>query len=466
MNGATMLAAAAARRERRVMLAACLLFAGLAAGLWLGGASARIPDLGLIQLAILALPTFWLWLGWFPRLLVLHAHAQALRVPRMAAYAGATLLAAAGVTIMLPAIVLSFGGTPMWVSAGVLACIAGAALLMAVLPRGMSGLVGFVPLAFAAIGDHLDGMLDWPRALPLLACLLALLVAWRWLRIQRRPGDWSEPGWQQPLVFAMARSGGLFGRGDLLDTRAQTASLPRWLRLVDDLGSLRPGQSRTLRVLLGGIFAPIGWRQRLVLGALYLGVLALVWRQSVSDGDSPWQMLMFAGLVSGGILLLGPFALRVQALQQEHGGEMAELALLPGWGDARQARARLLRTIARVYANWCLAMAVVMAWGAAMTGQPAVVALALLSTAALAVLGAAMWLRPLAGQPWNLDAWTAAPVLLLGPPLLGATVVAFDGALLVEPMLAAWAVLLACGALLAVRAWRRFESRAQPFLMY
>ena len=64
-------------------------------------------------------------------------------------------------------------------------------------------------------------------------------------------------------------------------------------------------------------------------------------------------LLLFIGLSSGGAMLLGPFAARLQALQQRHGGELALLSLLPGFGGAPRVRGYLLRAILRPYLAAC-----------------------------------------------------------------------------------------------------------------
>ena len=88
---AAILAAGSAPSERRLQVAVYLLFA-LAAALMIH----LKPDsgrLGELLVILIALPTFFLWMGWFSRLLLLRAHAASMAVPRMSAAVDSTLLA-------------------------------------------------------------------------------------------------------------------------------------------------------------------------------------------------------------------------------------------------------------------------------------------------------------------------------------------------------------------------------------
>jgi hypothetical protein len=458
------LAAGSGRSERRLQVLVYALFALVAMALaaWMPG-HRRV---GAILVLVLALPTFFLWLGWFSRLLLLQAHAATIRMPGMAAACVRALLAMAVLTVVVPGLLVAVAGADLGWAMACLACFAAAGLLLALLPRGVAAMLGFAPMVASMVGgDTLATLLDWHAAMPWLAALLALAAAWRWARVSVDTARWDEPTWQQPFVFAMGRRGSMSGSADLFDPKVQEAIVPRWLRRMDDVGSLQPGQVRTLRALLGGVYTPVGWRQLLANAVLYAVLLLMMLRYFSLDHDTPWQMLLFLGLFGGGMALAWPFALRLQGLQQDHGGAMVELALLPGWGDAAQARATLVRAVMRVYGRAVLLVLMLMAGAAAMIGDPWVMALAMTSSLAAAAFGAWAWLRPLAGQRWTLNPWTAAPLILFGAPLLGATVAAFGGGMLLPPMLAAWLVMLAWAVLAATQAWRRFQARPQPFLM-
>ena len=463
-NVAPILAAGAGRSERLLQVSVYALFALVAVLLaCFLPAKERLAE---VLVMVLALPTFFLWMGWFSRLMLLQAQADAMLVPALPREIAGTLLLMVAVTVGLPAALVSFvGGGFLW-ALSCLACIAASGVLLALLQRGLAGLLGFLPMAVGAFGgDAMGALVEWHSIMPALACLLALLAAWRWLRVSADIDRWQQPDWRQPLVFAMGRRGSVFAGSDLLDPRVQEGMVPRWLRSGANLQAFAPGEVRTLRALLGGVFAPVGPKQLLATLAIYGVVLAILVRYFQNDGDSPWQMVLFMGLFAGGMVLAAPFALRLQGLQQNPGGDMAELALLPGWGEPAQARAALVRAVAQVFGRAALVVLLLMLGAAVMTGNLLVVLLATVSTLAVIAIGIVAWLRPLAGRPWHLNAWIAALVFLLGTPLLGCTVAAFGGGSLLLPMLVAWSLLLLAAHWPALRLWQAFQRRPQPFLM-
>lgn len=464
---AAILAAGCQRGERWLQLGVYGLFAAGAVLLAGSMAGKSREAVGALLLVMLALPTFFLWLGWFSRLLLLRAEAQAMLTPAMPGMIDRTLLALAVLTIFAPAFLISRGtGVEFAWAAGCLGCIAASGLLLALLQRGLAGLLGLLPMLVAGIdGNMVATLIDWKDATPALAALLLLLAAWRWLRVSADIQRWQQPDWRQPLVFAMGRRGSVFAGSDLLDPHVQEGMLPRWFRHGADLRNYRPGEVRTMRALLGGVFAPRGWKQALASIVAWLLVLALMLHYFTRDGDSPAQMVLFVALVAGGILLALPFALRLQALYQGHGGEMAELALLPGWGDAPRARHTLLRAVVGVYGRMALLLLAVMLGAAVLTGQVGVVVLACVSALAVIAVGVCGWLRPLAGRPWRLHAGYALLLVLLGVPALGCTIAAFGGGALLVPMTVAWSLVLLGACWVARSLWVAFEARPQPFLM-
>jgi hypothetical protein len=455
------------RGEQRFMLGTYAVFALLAVALAVLGIGTK-PQLAVVLPVLLALPTFFLWVGWFARLLVLRAQLDELRAPSVRRDAGWALVAMALATIVLPALACASQGNTLTFALSVLGMAAGLGLLLALLPRGLVGLLGFVPMVLIALdlGGPLGAFASQPLALPALAVGSWLLVALRWTRVLARMPQWNEPSWRQPLVFGMARRGSFWAGGDFIDARAQVGAVPLWLRQVDRPRELGPAQPvRTLQALLGGVFTPLGWRQRLATYALYAVLAWVVWRYVSGDRESPWELLLFIGLSSGGAMLLGPFAARLQALQQRHGGELALLSLLPGFGGAPRVRGYLLRAILRPYLAACGGVLALMAAAAGMSGDPFVVALAVLCVLALAVLGAYAWLRPLAGRPWALHVGFALAGLVLGVPVVVVTLVGFRGGGALPWAATIWTGLLLFGGWLVQRTWRRFAAQPHPVLM-
>src|SRR3546814_16774359 len=97
--------------------------------------------------------------------------------------------------------------------------------------------------------------------------------------------------------------------------------------------------------------------------------------------------------------LVGMYGLRLEQLRRRPAGEMAEFALLPGWGDAAQARRTLLLAIARpmaLAAIWATAIlaALCVAIGVGIAGM----AWLLVAVVGLCLLAMLACLRPLSGQ--------------------------------------------------------------------
>ena len=461
------LAAGCARSERRILLGTYALFALTAALV-----AALVPhgeQAGTTITLLLALPTFFLWIGWISRLLLLRAQTDAMALPTARRDIGIALLAVAVATVLLPAAWCAAKGSAPGLAIGVLATSAGAGLLVALLPRGLAGLIGFLPMLFTVTGAPGRWVEGLDPAYTALAIALAtwLLALVRWRAVVSRLPEWNDPSWRQPVVFAMARRGNFWGGGDLFDARVQAGALPYWWRRLDGLQSLGPEQPvRTLRSLLGGVLAPKGWRQRLAGYAIAGGVVLLVWRYALArEDDTPWQMMLFMALATGALMLLGPIPARIQALQQRHGGELVEVALLPGFGGPALARILLLQAIVQPYGAWCAALLVAMVVLALASGGAGVVVLAVASSLAMATLGAFAWLKPLAGRPWKPTIWTAIAALSVGIPLCTLTLMAFDGRPVLVPALLGWAGVLVLGAWLLHRAWRRFLSQPHPFLV-
>jgi hypothetical protein len=460
--------AACSARERWWLLAVYVLFAAITVLL------ARRPPRhagaeGLLM--VLLLPTFFLWAGWFARLLLLQLQARAARIPGLQRDVAAALAWMALATLLLPALALGLAGVDVAFAAVWLACIALAGLLFALLPRGIAALTGLTPMLSKALGlDALAAAFPVGTALPLLAVALALLVAWRWRAIVRGGEALQATSWRQPLLFAMAQRGSFWGGRDLADARVQVAIKPRWMLRVDGIGQAGPARPvQAMRIWLGTPFTALSGRQLLGQLALLLVVGVLCWRMFLHDGHDAagaWAMAQYFGLFVGGAILVATFAMRLQGLYQRHGGELAELALLPGWGDAGRLRRTLLQAVARpLAAAFALVLLVVAGVGIAAGDDVPRMALLLLVTATMALLGAVLCLRALAGSAQrSFGNWL---LLLAGIPLSGLTAVALSSAASPawqQRMLLAWLlVALACGAGL-VRAWRRFDARPHPFL--
>ena len=462
------IAAACGRRERGWLLLGYAVFALLAVAM-VGKLSPRMRDQGL--LLILMLPTFLLWTAWFSRALLLHLEARAACIPALSREVGNGLAWMVVATVLLPGALLAMAGTAPLIAFAGLASIALAGLLFALLPRGVAALASLLPMLWQNLvpAHMLDGVSP-PLAWPLAGAALALLVAWRWRVIVRSGAGMDAVSWRQPMLFAMGRRGSFWGGRDMADPQVQIALKPRWMQrlgTVDGLGPQRPVAA--LRAWLGAPFALLSWRQWLVQGVLLLAIGAVVWRALLHDHHGTrdaWPMAQLFGLAVGGSVLVATYAMRLQALRRQASGELAELALLPGWGGPAQARRTLLWAIAQPMGRMlALGLLLVAVLGVLAGDDVLRMALQLAMVLSLAALGGLLCLRALGAREMR-PYWTWI-MLLAGAPLFGFTAVALQtdsSQVLPEWMTVIWSMLGLLALALLWRAWRRFRVRPHPFL--
>lgn len=177
-------------------------------------------------------------------------------------------------------------------------------------------------------------------------------------------------------------------------------------------------------------------------------------------------MAQLFGLFVGGSVLAATYAMRLQALRRQASGELAELALLPGWGGPAQARRTLLRAIAQPMGRMLAAGLLLVVVLGVLAGDDAWrMALLLAGMLGLATLGAFLCLRALDGP--ELQSYWLWLLLLAGAPLTGFTAVALQldsSQALPQWMSAIWLALALSAFVLLWRAWRRFRLRPHPFL--
>ena len=468
-------AVAGDRSLRRFLLgiyALCLL-AGVGMTMFITGQHHRAE----LVLMLLAVATFFLWAFWFARAVLVQIAARAARMPALEREVPRGLAAMLAATVLLPGLVLAGFGVDATLALGTLACVALAGLLFALLPRGVAALMGFGPMLSNAVGlsDAL-GAIDVHRWLPALAAMLALCAWWRWRVVIAGGERMSAVSWWQPMVFALCQQRGLFGGWQRLgDANAQMARMPTWLQKVDLRGLGPATPVRALRAWLGAPFAPMTPRSRLLQLGLILGLSLLFPLAMISTrhhGEGVWFGLMaWVGLFGGMMLAIG-FAPRLHGLRQRASGELAELALLPGWGGAAQARGILLRAVAVPLLATAAAMALMMFAAARMIGTDgagyAMVVAALLGAV---LTGGVACLLPLSGRALSLP-WGLA-YFALGLPLMAVTTIGIAPGLhakllaagVLPWLFAAWlvmdVVLLGCIGQL----WRRLQRRPHPFLL-
>lgn len=212
------------------------------------------------------------------------------------------------------------------------------------LPAAVLGIVAAITLA---LGMARVGMLRDPHAsgavLAMLVIVLLFALAGSWL------------AWRRSVRASSARTGApSLAELALADGHAPpgvTPPHPCWLqrRLRWSAAPMPRSTSspqRRLGVLLGPPFGPASVRSWATLGALGAACLLaidLVLRQGLGlqAGFVPWLLLVLP-------VALVPAGWMIRRLQEAFGGRghvLAELALLPGLGDARARTARLERLL-------------------------------------------------------------------------------------------------------------------------
>lgn len=481
-RAASMLPACAPMLVRVLACAVAALFASLAVFV---AVAAKRPERGAIAAVLftavaIALP----WGFWFSRLLLLRLEARAARMPALAAGVPAAFALLLAATVLLPgALLVALAGAEPVMALSALALAAMAALLMAMLPRWCYLALCFAPMGWIVL-DALAARLLGPQALrfdlatlfglrqlPWLALGAALLAAWRWRAIVRRAGTGPLSPWRCAMVQS-SQATPLWGGFGALDANRWQAHMPDWLWPAGRAGHGGPERPvEAMRAMLGTPFAPITGRQALVqagFGAVALLVCAILVTGDPDDAqmNSLLNGGLGGGLAGGGMVLVTMYGWRLNVLRQRPAGELAELALLPGWKTPAQARRTLLLAIARPLAQaGALGTALLLGIGAAAGIGPAALGWLVVAALGLGLVAALACLRPASGRPMlsvGMVALLAATMVML---LATTMVLRPDWSGTARGFLAGgWAVVYAATAVGLAASWRRFHARAHPFV--
>lgn len=477
-----MLRACAPRPAVRVLclVAVALLVAGAVLVVVYGPEGGATGAVALVSFAVAA-P----WAVWCSRLLLLRMEAQAWRMPALPAAIPVALLHVLLATVAVPAalLVLLAGAEPL-IAASCLVLAAMTALFAAMLPRWFYLAMCFAPFAWLVLSSlairiwGLDALkvdvstLFAPWQLPWLAVIATLAAAWRWRAIVRGAGTPRSP-WRQPAVLA-SHASVWPGAAGAPDAGQWQAWMLDWLWPAGQASHAGPERPlRAMRTILGTPFAPLTRGQAAT--QLGFGVLAMAALALMASTDMDHEKLrsvvnggLAGGLGGGGMVLVGMYGWRLEQLRQRPAGEMAEFALLPGWGDAAKARRTLLLAIARpmaLAAIWATAIlaALCVAIGVGVAGM----AWLLVAVVGLCLLAMLACLRPLSGQAM-LPLWMFALIAIAMAMLVATTLVATRpdwSAAAADWLAGGWlALCLACSTGLA-QAWRRYRARPHPFVL-
>ncbi len=409
----------------------------------------------------------WMWVNVTGRGLWLLLDAGALRMPSIANAMASVLSMLFIITVVMPAVLLGLDAGDFALFSALLASAAFAGALWTLLPRAMAILL--YPAVFIF---HVEKLIPRPQLhepfdaafLWMLALLLALLVFWRLQRVlgqERVPALMGLPMQSQSdprIVDAGAQ------QTDVITGLPSTAS-------VDGLGPHRPVPA--MGACLGSPFALPDWRQRgkgLGVWLTWMLILALVLVLFTHTLKEERAWFPWIGLIAGSAVLATVIQTQLRSLYQRQDGAITELALLPGWGDARRTRRILLTVVFQPLVVGTLSVSLLMAalaFGQGLLGKTVIETIIVCVALGVASASGASCLRALAGLPRALN-WTVAlywialafTLIALIPMVYGNEFP--DGIL--WPIVIAWVVVIALMASLALHAYLRFTERPHPFL--
>jgi hypothetical protein len=423
------------------------------------------------------LPVLFLWLFWMPRIAMLQREARLERIPGLGA--PIALLLAAGVALFFlatfdldfarPWLILIVGATltVMFTSWRVLSMLSVAALLLAFATALLQVALGIEFNRTLWVFDNLAFVKDM---LAILSTITALVAAHQWGRFVRRSLPTEAPMDAFPLL--------LLSQARLQRTEARIRrksyvrlGLTGWLAL--DRRASAPSQPlRAMRIWLGFPFTPMGWR-RIVLRITIISLVATRFLDSAVPRDSEGNVTSTFVLPILFIMMFVPYLRPLRRLAATRGGDLDELALIPGWGGGARthrlfARAVLATPLQDLVWFAVLVGMLVVPTDSTLTQLSALSALVVLPIASIAIglsllalglftqrLGIAM--RVLA---WGLI-WTVALSWFLFP--LPSELDRWE---LDRIVILAWTTLLALGTLALWRCLHTFRARPHPFVSH
>lgn len=450
---------------------------------------------GSVPPVLMMLGVFLWWMFCGVRLLLVHRDLRTLRAPHAGTSVLATLAASVLLTTLLPAAVLASFGAPFGSTLALLCDAIAVALAWGLMPRYVAIFLGFVPSVLFFSGNALG----WPApndpTFALLgfefAALGALMALWRWCALlDVEPGTCQS--WRTPMVFLMRGQQGLISGalgGGLIAMRAETGALARRVRIARD-ATLEPVTA--MRHALGGVYAPVGYSERLRRLAPVLGVFVLLEVMTTLFVPLHWFRIINQTIVTwtvyfGALFFPMFFVSRLTAVGRNT-ETMSLLALLPGMGAPALARRHLLKaTVRPMLMQLLLATgALAVAW-LALRGDSRVVAVFMLMALGTGLVTLALMLHALNSRAVLGEGWRHTTLLLALSLLAFALVLATNfgtdflalrahhkaasmdfarnhAISLTSALAAGWALALVIAISRAHANWRAFQRRPHPFL--
>ncbi|AIF46334.1 hypothetical protein [Dyella japonica] len=419
--------------------------------------------------------------------LLLAIDGRQMRLPRLEREASAAVLLYGTLLVLVPGLLIGGTGGYMLNVMAALAAAVASGLAMALLPRTVSFFVWMLPAAFNILQPvlHLPRPVDSAFA-PFCGVLTLVfgvtsLVCWRRIMRSAQPYDCTP-------VLMQLRTGWRGGWGSWggagLDPSTQVRRNPAWLRPRLALRQSGPAYPvLSLRIGLGGLFAPLTVAGRLLQLSVVLGSALIVVLQLGSQAaqrnpghfsenfvhSSLTGLLMWGAGFGGSMMAIMPIAQLMQRWAKQN-AELPLLALLPGLGDATRVKRRLLcaSLLPPIAAMTGFLILGLMAAVLLHAGALSVCAMLLTLGGGAAFLSAFI-VSVIGGRP--LGRWPSAGLCVFGYVLFSTSI--FIPMLDTEGMVThqylvwfagAWAVLFAVLGWLAWRGWRGLAHRPHPFI--
>jgi hypothetical protein len=296
------------------------------------------------------------WAMVLARVVLLARDGKSLVMPAMGRVALGSLVLY-GIVSLLPALLLAgVAHAPIGITMIRLALFMLAGLALALLPSYVMALIGFVPLARAAIVGFMDAHhvpyvgVELVSGVALIALLALCAVRWRVVLHNDNASMWSL---RDALVLQYQRNfAGLRSWGGEDATRKLNLT-PNWLVGDADLRGVGPqALSRSIRVALGGFYLPRTLTGRLrrwgpIIFVMAILVLLIMQAQQLDLPAliSPSNVALLICYLAIIVTMTSTFGV-VKVLQQrwcKPDAELALLALLPGLGLPEVARCHVLR---------------------------------------------------------------------------------------------------------------------------
>ena len=429
----------------------------------------RRPNVGAAALMVYAFGLVFWWAFAGGRAVLLQRDLRLLGVPGADRAILASLAFQYVLSAWLPTLLLAeVAGLDIVRTGAFLSLCVAAALMFVVLPRVLGSFFGFLPMFMQYLNmvGVMPGLSDpaFARVGWAMTAAFALVAAWRW-RVLLATDPETFGTWSMPMVLQMRGQIGVQSGWKNFDSNLFFAAKNSALAGETNLGSIGPATPiRALRVWLGGIFAPMSPRMRLIYTAFTVLPLVLVALFNVAVDSHQARAALGPGIAAVAVLFPAMIAAiapaRLHRFCQSASAEISLLAVLPGV-DARTAKRNLLlASLGLTLAALALLYAVFAGLALAYSAGFAVFA-AVSTMLSLNILGG----RTLPARGVSAFCIAAFVLASVTPGLLQTSGHDFRFATAADAVLGAWACWFALCAWFGRGGWRAYRRRPHAFLL-